>query len=117
MPVSVRSRFALLTIGRLVLGVAAVARAIELVRSETSSHLHILPTLLLAFGLSLLYWGVIGARALRGGHGVEVQRLISGAVADLDRRAPSGLKPLWIGILVVIVVFVAWMVIESMGTT
>ena len=114
---SIRSRFALLTVGRLVLGVAAIARATQMFRDDSFVRFPLFPLLPLVFGIAMLYWGIVGVRALRGGHGVEDEKLIARAVADVDRRAPSGLKPLWIGILAVIGLIVVSAFIASIVTT
>ena len=107
---SVRGRFVLLTLGRLTLGVAAMARAIVLVATGNAVRSLMFPTLLLAFGVTLIALGVYGVRALRGRLGAEGERLISRSIAEVDRSAPSGLQPLWIGLLLVIGTFIAWVI-------
>ena len=114
---SVRSRFALLTVGRLLFGVAAIARALELMRNSTSLRPQVVPSLLVVLGVALISWGAVGARALRGRRGSDDAQLISNSISEIDRRAPSGLRPLWIGLFIVLVTFLSWTLVASFGTT
>ena len=115
--VSSRGRFAFLTFARLLLGVAALARAVELFKTESSPLSVLGAVALLLFGAALLWWGMVGVRALRGRNGAEDGRIIADAVADMDRRAPSGLRPLWIGLLLVVGIFLVWILYASFRAT
>jgi succinate dehydrogenase/fumarate reductase cytochrome b subunit len=99
------------------LGAAALARAIEMFKDGASPQQPIFPIFLLVFGIAMFYWGVNGVRALRGRHGPEDEKLIASEVAEVDRRAPSGLKPLWIGLAVVVGIFLIWVVIAGFFAT
>jgi hypothetical protein len=100
------------------LGVAALARAVDLYigmyRDRASLQQPIFPLVLSVFGILMLYWGVIGVRALRGRHGPEDDKLIASAISEVDRRAPSGLKPLWIGLAIVVGIFLTWVVVAGL---
>jgi hypothetical protein len=115
--VSTRGRFAFLTVARLLLGAAALARAVELFKTGTSPVSSLGSVALVLFGASLLWWGLVGVRALRGHNGAQDERIITDAVADMDRRAPSGLRPLWIGLLLVVGIFLIWMLYASFRAT
>jgi hypothetical protein len=110
----VKARFALLTFGRVLLGGTALCRSVETFRSESTSWTP-LPSLgFLLLGLVLLWWGVVGARALFIGDTPADEALVSGTIAEVDRRAPSGLKPLWIAILAILGAFLAWILISRL---
>ena len=108
----VKGRFALLTVGRLFIGGACLFRALELYRAASSSSL--LSLLFLLVGVTLLWWGAVGARALLSGNGAKDDVLIENSVADVDRRAPSGLKPLWIALGSVLGAFLLWVLIAGL---
>jgi hypothetical protein len=114
--VATKGRFVLLTVGRLILGVAAIARAVELFTTANPFPSWMVSVALLIFGAGLLWWGVAGVRALRG-KGSNPEMFISDAVADIDRRAPSGLKPLWIGLLIVVGIIVVCVLYGSLSAT
>jgi hypothetical protein len=97
----IRARFALLTIGRLLIGAGALFRGVEAIRSMSSTNSSVLPLGFLIVGLALLWWGVVGVRAFFSKDPL-MQAQMALDVDDMDRRAPSGLKPLWIGIAVAI---------------
>lgn len=108
---SVRARFALLTVGRLVLGAAALFRGVEIYKADANS---IGALGFLLFGLMLLWWGTVGARALFSKNTTANVTLIARDIAAVDRRAPSGLKPLWIAIAILLGVFLVWVSIAKL---
>ena len=109
-----KSRFALLTIGRLILGSAALYRAVGTYRSSSDSSLPLVSLAFLFLGLILLWWAVNGLVALFGGKCQAADSLITTSVADVDSRAPSGLKPLWVGLGLVIGTFVLWILLSKL---
>jgi hypothetical protein len=113
-PARTKARFALLTFGRLLLGAVALFRSAETYRSDALPWKP-LPSLgFFLLGLLLLWWGVVGARALLRGDTPAAQTLVAGTIAEVDRRAPSGLKPLWIALLAILGVFVGWALISNL---
>lgn len=107
LPRSVKARFSFLTAGRFILATAALFRAVEL-NSDGSGSSQGAALFALLIGLALLWWAVQGALALFGGTPEIADSLISASVADIDRRAPSGLKPLWVALGIVVGAFVLW---------
>ncbi len=105
---STKARFVLLTLGRLILGTAALFRAVELYQNGSDTFPAVFSVAFLVVGLALLWWAVQGLLALLGGTPQTADSLIRASVADIDMRAPSGLKPLWIGLGIVVSAFVLW---------
>lgn len=112
LPPNTKGRFALLTTGRFVVGAAALYRAVEIYEADGPSALSFA---FLTVGLVLLWWGVVGIRALLRGNAATDEALIASSVADVDRHAPSGLKPLWIGLAVILGAFVIWVLIAGLA--
>lgn len=111
---SVKARFALLTTGRLILGCASLFRAVETYRPSIESSFPFTSLGFLALGLVLFWWAVRGMVALFGSTSQEADSLIANSMADVDSQAPSGLKPLWIGLGLVISVFVLWILLSKL---
>jgi hypothetical protein len=109
----IRSRFALLTIGRLLLGGAALFRGIEAFESASSPTSSKLPLLFLPLGLVLLWWGSTGLRAIFSKDPL-IQAQMAMDIAELERKAPSGLRPLWIGIAVFVGIVILVIVVASL---
>jgi|SRR5215470_14131681 len=113
-PTRIKARFALLTFGRFLLGATALFRSVETYRTDDSAWAP-LPSLgFLLLGLLLLWWSVVGVLALFRGDTPEAEALVAGTVAEVDRRAPSGLKPLWIALLAILGAFLAWVLISNL---
>jgi hypothetical protein len=111
LPARVKWRFALLTLGRLLMGSASLYRAVEIFKAGDSS---ILLLVFLIFGLALLWWGVVGALALLRSNTETDEPLIASAITDVDRRAPSGTRPLWIALAAILSAFVIWILIANL---
>jgi hypothetical protein len=114
--VATKGRFVLLTFGRLVLGAAALWRAVALFRTASPFPWWIVAGACLIFGAGLLWAGVVGVRALCG-KGAHQEMLIASTVAEIDQRAPSGLKPLWIALLIIAGIVVAFILYGSFSAT
>jgi hypothetical protein len=111
---SVKSRFALLTAGRLIFGCAALYRAVETYQSSSDSALPLASLGFLALAVILLWWSAIGFVALFRSSSEPADSFIESSVANVDSRAPSGLKPLWIGLGLVIGVFILWILLSKL---
>jgi hypothetical protein len=113
----IRARFALLTGGRLLLGGAALFRGLEALNSVSSPDSSKLPLAFLPVGLVLIWWGAVGVRAIFSNDPLKRAQMALD-VAEMERRAPSGLRPVWIGITVAIgLVFLAIIVAEIVSAT
>jgi hypothetical protein len=114
-PTRVKGRFVLLTIGRFLIGGASLFRSVELFMTDSASPL--LPTVFLLVGMMFLWWGVVGARALFSSDPLQ-RGLIAAEIAEVDRRAPSGLKPLWVALGTILAMFLIWVLIAGwLGAT
>lgn len=103
---SVKARFALLTIGRLLLGAGSLYLALETYMEAAGAYWPLQTILFLAIGLSLMWLGTKGLVALFFSKSEATQSLIVDSVAEIDSRAPSGLKPLWLTLAVLLGIFV-----------
>jgi hypothetical protein len=103
-----------LTLGRLLIGAAALFRAVEIYRTSSSPASPLLSLGALLFGLALLWWAVVGVRALLTRDPLVEAAVIASAVADIDKRAPSGLKPLWIALAVILVAILMCVLISNL---
>lgn len=110
----VKARFAFLTLGRLIVGAAALLRAVEMYRTSSSPASPVLSLGALLFGLALLWWAVVGVRALLIRDPLVEAAVIASDVAEIDKRAPSGLKPLWIALVVILGAFLIWIAITKL---
>ena len=110
----IKARFALLTVGRLLIGAAALFRGIEIYRTGSSPASPLLSLGALLVGLVFLWWAVIGVRALFTRDPLVEAAVIASDVAEVDKRAPSGLKPLWIALAVILGAFVLWVLIAGL---
>ena len=109
----IRFRFALLTVGRLLLGGAALFRGVEAVASASSPTSPRLSLLFLPVGLIFLWWGAVGLRAIFNEDPL-MRAQMAMDVAEMERQAPSGLRPLWIGIAVFVGVVIAVSIVASL---
>jgi|HubBroStandDraft_1064217.scaffolds.fasta_scaffold05154_9 hypothetical protein len=109
-----RVRFALVTVGRLLLGGAALFRSLELLRSASSSNVPKLSLLFLVVGLLMLWWGAVGARALLSSDPLAKAHMQL-EIDDLERRAPSGLRPLWVALALIVGIFLVWVIIAGLA--
>ena len=112
--VRVKARFALLTLGRLLFGSAALFRAVEIYRTSSSPASPLLSLGALLVGLAFLWWAVVGVRALLTRDPLIEAPVIASDVAEMDKRAPSGLKPLWIALAVILGAFLLWGLIAGL---
>lgn len=110
----VKARFGLLTLGRLLVGAAALFRAVEIYRTSSSPASPLLSLGALLFGLALLWWAVVGVRALLTRDPLVEAAVIASDVAEIDKRAPSGLKPLWIALAVILGAFLICILIAKL---
>ena len=111
-----KGRFVLLTVGRIGLGVAALWRAVALFKTANPFPWWIVAVACLIFGAGLLWAGVVRVLVLWG-KGTDREMFIANDVADIDRRYPSGLKPLWIGLLIVVGIVVVFILYGSFSAT
>ena len=111
---SPKGRFALLTVGRLVLGAGALFRSLETYRDGSGFLWPLVPFVFLVAGLFLLWWGAQGLVALFFSKTQAAHSLITSSVAAIDSRAPSGLKPLWVTLGVLMLVFLLWALLRNL---
>jgi hypothetical protein len=108
-----RLRFALLTTGRLLLGGAALFRGLEAYGSASSPTSSKLSLVFLPVGLLFLWWGVVGLRAIFSKDPL-MRAQMAMDVAEMERWAPSGLRPLWIGIAVFVGLIIVASIVASL---
>ena len=113
-PTRVKARFALITAGRLLLGAGALFRAVEIYRGDSSATSPVVALGVLVIGLLLLWWAVVGVRALLARDSLTDATIIASSVAEVDKRAPSGLKPLWIALVIILGAFLLWVLVAGL---
>jgi hypothetical protein len=62
----------------------------------------------------MLWWAVIGVRALLSRDPLVEAAVIASDVAEIDKRAPSGLKPLWVALAVILGGLLLWILIGNL---
>lgn len=110
-PRRTKARFIVLTIGRFVIGAAALFRSLELFGENSLA----LALVVFCFGLVLLWWGIVGFRVLFGARDPLKDAYILENIKNVETRAPSGLRPLWMTLLAILGVFFAFIVVTLLS--
>jgi hypothetical protein len=99
-------------------GVAALpfgrrGAVIQFTQTDSPLAFYLCVAIFAAFALAVLWYASRQVRALLAPSDPDNERFIRERIAEVERSAPSGLRPLWVGLLLfAAVLFVLWVFAE-----